>query len=129
MRHARRHTSSKEEEVNASHWPQNIARAYRAGVRIALGTDSAVYPHGQNRRQFPLMVEWLGMKPMEAIKSATSVAANLIGWEDRVGSLAPGRYADIVAVKGDPLRDLHLLESVPFVMKGGAILKDTRSAR
>jgi len=107
-------------------WPANIARAYRAGVRIAFGTDSAVYPHGDNGKQFPLMAEWLGMTPMEAIKSATTVAAGLLGWEDRVGSLAPGRYADIVAVRGDPLADLHLLEAVPFVMKGGVVVKDER---
>ena len=116
----------KEEDVNRSGWPKNIARAYRAGVRIAFGTDAAVYPHGENGRQFPLMVEWLGMKPMEAIRSATSVAATLMGWEDRVGSLAPGRYADLVAVPGDPLRDLHVLESVDFVMKGGEVVKDAR---
>ncbi len=107
-------------------WPANIARAYRAGVRIAYGTDSAVYPHGDNGKQFPLMAEWLGMTPMEAIKSATSVAAGLLGWQDRVGSLAPGHYADLVAVRGDPLSDLHLLENVPFVMKGGVVVKDER---
>ena len=95
-------------------------------MKIAFGTDAAVYPHGDNGRQFPLMAEWLGMTPMEAIRSATSVAAALMGWSDRVGSLAPGRYADLVAVPGDPLRDLHLLESIPFVMKGGRVVKDTR---
>ncbi len=116
----------KEEEVHKV-WPETIKRAYKAGVKIAFGTDAAVYPHGDNGRQFPLMVEWLGMKPMEAIKAATSVSATLLGWEDRVGSLAPGRYADLVAVTGDPLQDIHLLESVPFVMKGGEIVKDTRA--
>jgi imidazolonepropionase-like amidohydrolase len=108
-------------------WPASIRKAYQAGVKIAYGTDSAVYPHGDNGKQFILMQEWLGMAPMEAIKSATSVAATLMGWEDRVGSLAPGRYADLVAVPGDPLKDLRILESVPFVMKGGQVIKDTRS--
>jgi imidazolonepropionase-like amidohydrolase len=107
-------------------WPASIRRAREAGVKIAFGTDSAVYPHGENGRQFALMQDWLGMTPMEAIRSATSVAATLMGWEDRVGALAPGHFADLVAVPGDPLKDLHLLESVPFVMKGGAVVKDAR---
>lgn len=115
----------KEEEVHKV-WPATIRRARKAGVRIAFGTDAAVYPHGDNGRQFPLMQEWLGMTPMEAIRSATGVAAALLGWEDRVGSIAPGRYADIVAVPGDPLKNLHLLEAVPFVMKGGRIVRDER---
>ncbi len=115
----------KEEEVHRI-WPASIKKAYQAGVKITFGTDAAVYPHGQNARQFTLMVEWLGMKPMETIKAATSVAATLLGWQDRVGTLAPGRYADLVAVAGDPLRDLHLLESVLFVMKGGEVVKDVR---
>jgi imidazolonepropionase-like amidohydrolase len=110
-------------------WPKSIAKAYRAGVKIAYGTDSAVYPHGDNARQFPLMVEWLGMSPMEAIQSATSVAASLMGWEDRVGRLAPGCFADLVAVRGDPLHDLKLLESIPFVMKGGVVVFDSRPER
>jgi imidazolonepropionase-like amidohydrolase len=109
-------------------WPASIRKAYQAGVRIAYGTDSAVYPHGDNGKQFVLMQEWLGMTPMEAIRSATSVAATLMGWEDRVGSLAPGRYADLVAVAGDPLKDLRLMESIPFVMKGGRVVKDARRA-
>ncbi len=115
----------KEEEVHKV-WPETIRKARRAGVKITYGTDSAVYPHGENGRQFALMSEWLGMSPMEAIRSATSVAAALLGWEDRVGRLAPGRYADLVAVAGDPIQDLHRLESVPFVMKGGDVVKDTR---
>lgn len=115
----------KEEEAHKV-WPASIRRAREAGVRIAFGTDSAVYPHGENGRQFPLMQEWLGMSPMEAIRSATSVAASLLGWEDRVGALAPGRFGDLVAVRGDPLANLHLLEAVPFVMKGGVVVKDGR---
>ena len=93
-----------------------------AGVRIAYGTDSGVYPHGWNARQLPYMVRH-GMTPMAALRSATVVAAELLGWEDRVGSLAPGRYADLIAVPGDPLDDLGLLAEVPFVMQGGRVLK------
>ncbi len=116
----------RKQEESERIWPANIRRAQRAGVRIAYGTDAAVCPHGDNGKQFPLMQEWLGMTPMQAIKSATSVAASLMGWEDRVGSLASGRFADLVAVPGDPLKDLRLLESVPFVMKGGRVVKDSR---
>ena len=99
-----------------------FARAVAAGVRIAYGTDSGVYPHGWNARQLPYMVRH-GMAPMAALRSATVVAAELLGWEDRVGSLAPGRYADLIAVPGDPLDDLGLLAEVPFVMRGGRVLK------
>jgi imidazolonepropionase-like amidohydrolase len=91
-------------------------------VRIAYGTDSGVYPHGWNARQLPYMVRH-GMTPMAAIRSATVVAAELLGWQDRVGALAPGRYADVIAVPGDPLDDLGLLADVPFVMQGGRVLK------
>jgi imidazolonepropionase-like amidohydrolase len=99
-----------------------FARAVRAGVRIAYGTDGGVYPHGWNARQLPYMVRH-GMTPMAALRSATVVAAELLGWEDRVGSLAPGRFADVIAVPGDPLDDLGLLAEVPFVMQGGRVLK------
>jgi imidazolonepropionase-like amidohydrolase len=99
-----------------------FARAVRAGVRIAYGTDSGVYPHGWNARQLPHMVRH-GMTPMAALRSATVVAAELLGWEDRVGSLAPGRFADVIAVAGDPLDDLGLLAEVPFVMQGGRVLR------
>jgi imidazolonepropionase-like amidohydrolase len=91
-------------------------------VRIAYGTDSGVYPHGWNARQLPYMVRH-GMTPMAALRSATVVAAELLGWQDRVGSLAPGRYADLIAVPGDPLDDLGVLADVPFVMQGGRVLK------
>jgi imidazolonepropionase-like amidohydrolase len=99
-----------------------FALAVKAGVRIAYGTDSGVYPHGWNARQLPYMVRH-GMTPMAAIRSATVVAAELLGWQDRVGSLATGRYADAIAVPGDPLEDLGLLADVPFVLKGGRVLK------
>ena len=99
-----------------------FTRAVKAGVRIAYGTDSGVYPHGWNARQLPYMVRH-GMTPMGAIRSATVVAAELLGWQDRVGALAPGRYADVIAVPGDPLDDLGMLADVPFVMQGGRVLK------
>ena len=99
-----------------------FALAVKAGVKLAYGTDSGVYPHGWNARQLPYMVRH-GMTPMAAIRSATVVAAELLGWQDRVGSLAPGRYADAVAVPGDPLQDLGLLADVPFVLQGGRVLK------
>jgi len=96
--------------------------AVKAGVKIAYGTDSGVYPHGWNARQLPYMVRH-GMTPIAALRSATVVAAELLGWRDRVGALAPGRYADAIAVPGDPLQDLALLTDVPFVMLGGRVLK------
>jgi imidazolonepropionase-like amidohydrolase len=99
-----------------------FALAVKAGVKIAYGTDSGVYPHGWNARQLPYMVRH-GMTPMAALRSATVVAAELLGWQDRVGALAPGRYADAVAVPGDPLEDLGRLAEVPFVLQGGRVLK------
>jgi imidazolonepropionase-like amidohydrolase len=80
-----------------------------------------VYPHGRNARQFAHMVRW-GMTPMEAIQAATVRAADLLAWSDRVGEVAPGRYADLIAVDGDPLQDVTLLERVSFVMKGGLVV-------
>jgi imidazolonepropionase-like amidohydrolase len=97
-------------------------KAVAAGVKIAYGTDSGVYPHGLNARQLPYMVRY-GMTPMQAIQSATLSAAQLMRWEDRVGSLAPGKYADMVAVEGDALADLKRFEQVGFVMKGGVVYK------
>lgn len=92
-------------------------------VPIALGTDSGVIPHGTNPREFALMVEWGGMSPMQAIVAGTMNGAKLLGWEDRIGSLAGGKYADIVAVPGDPLKDIKRLQDVLFVMKSGVIYK------
>ena len=102
---------------------QNIARAFKAGVKVAFGTDAAVYPHGLNAREFAVMVK-LGMTPMQSIQAATINAADLLGWSDRVGSLEPGHFADIVAVDGDPLQDVTTLEHVKFVMKGGTVYKN-----
>ena len=101
---------------------QNFTRAHAAGVPIVFGTDASVYPHGLNARQFAIMVE-RGMTPMQAIQSATSVAARYMGWGDRVGQLSPGRYGDLIAVRGDPLKDINELKVVPVVIKGGLAFK------
>jgi imidazolonepropionase-like amidohydrolase len=99
-----------------------FGRAYRGGVKIAFGTDAGVCPHGQNAKEFEYMVE-AGMKPVEAILSATRAAADLIGQAANIGSVQRGRYADLVAVKGDPLTDIKLLQKIDFVMKSGQIYK------
>jgi imidazolonepropionase-like amidohydrolase len=101
---------------------EGFAKAVEAGVRIAFGTDSGAYPHGMNARQFAYMVKF-GMTPMEAVRSATVVAAELMGRRDRVGSLEPGLLADVVAVEGDVLDQVDLLTDVSFVMKGGRVVK------
>ncbi len=101
---------------------QGFRKAVAAGVHIAFGTDAGVYPHGDNARQLPYMVRY-GMTPMQAIQSATIAAAQNIGWEDRVGSIASGKYADLIAVEGDALADLAGFMKVAFVMKGGAVMK------
>jgi imidazolonepropionase-like amidohydrolase len=118
-------------------WPEDILRknaettevqragfrkAVAAGVRIAYGTDSGIYPHGLNAMQLPYMVKY-GMSPMQALRSATISAAELMRWQDSVGSLAPGKYADIIAVEGDALADLSSFMKVAFVMKGGRVYK------
>ena len=102
---------------------ENFQRAVKAGVKIAFGTDAAVYPHGWNAKQFSKMVEW-GLTPMQAIQSATINSADLLAWQDRVGSIETGRFADIIAVNGDPLQDIKVLEKVDFVMKGGTVFKN-----
>ncbi len=101
---------------------KNLGDAYRAGVRIAFGTDQGVAPHGTNAREFALMVK-SGMTPMDAIRAATASAADLIGDTADIGSVQPGRYADIVAVSGDPLKDITGLERMQFVMKCGVVYK------
>jgi imidazolonepropionase-like amidohydrolase len=100
----------------------NFAKAVKAGVKVAFGTDAGVYPHGENARQFAYMVKY-GLTPAQAIRSATSEAAELIGRSKDVGRVAPGCYADIIAVSGDPLENIRLLEDVGFVMKGGKVVK------
>ena len=101
---------------------ENFRKAWKAGVKMAFGTDAGVYPHGDNARQFAKMVEW-GMTPMEAIRAATGSAAELLGWGDRIGTLQKGRFADLIAVNGDPLADITILQKVQFVMKGGVVYK------
>jgi imidazolonepropionase-like amidohydrolase len=105
---------------------ESFARAVKAGVRMAFGTDAGVYPHGNNARQFAVMVRY-GMTPREAIRSATLDAAELLGWKDKVGSVEPGKLADLIAVRGDPLADVRALEDVGFVMKGGVVVKNALS--
>jgi imidazolonepropionase-like amidohydrolase len=100
-----------------------IKTAYRNHVKIAFGTDSGVIPHGTNAHEFKLMVEWGGLSPMESIMAGTINAATLLGWEKKVGSLEVGKFADIVAVSGDPLADIHRMEMVNFVMKNGVIYR------
>jgi imidazolonepropionase-like amidohydrolase len=104
---------------------ESFAQAVRAGVNIAYGTDAGVYPHGDNAKQFAHMVRW-GMTPIQAIQSATVRAAELLKQESNLGSVTPGKYADIVAVKGDPLKEVTELEKVSFVMKGGVVYKNAR---
>lgn len=111
---------AKERQVGAAQ-RENFRAAHRAGCRITFGTDAGVYPHGLNARQFARMVEF-GMTSMQAIQAATTVAADLLNWSDRVGRLAPGYYADIIAVSGDPIADVRALETMQFVMKGGAVV-------
>jgi imidazolonepropionase-like amidohydrolase len=100
----------------------NFRKAFQGGAKMAFGTDAGVYPHGDNARQFAYMVKY-GMTPMQAIQAATINGADLLGWGDRVGSLSAGKYADIIAVKGDPTADPTELTRVRFVMKGGAVVK------
>jgi len=95
-------------------------------VRIALGTDAGVIPHGTNAREFYLLVDWGGLTPMESIIAGTMSGAKLLGWDKNLGSLTPGKWADIVAVSGDPLKDIHAMEKVVFVMKNGVVYKETR---
>jgi len=124
-------------------WPEEVLRkntettetqrvafrkAVAMGVKIAYGTDSGVYPHGLNAAQLPYMVRY-GMTPMQAIQSATIRAAELMKWENKVGSLVPGKFADIIAVEGDAMADLHRMMKVGFVMKGGSVVKGGASGR
>jgi imidazolonepropionase-like amidohydrolase len=107
---------------------ENFRHAFQSGAKIAFGTDAGVYPHGDNAKQFAKMVEW-GMKPIDAIQAATINAADLIGWADKIGVLENGHYADLIAVNGDPTANVPVLESVRFVMKGGAIVRNDFAAK
>jgi imidazolonepropionase-like amidohydrolase len=102
---------------------KNVAHAFASGVKVAFGTDAAVYPHGMNAHEFAVMVK-LGLTPLQAIQAATINAADLLGWPGKVGTLEPGAWADIVAVDGDPVKDVTTLERVKFVMKGGEVVKN-----
>jgi imidazolonepropionase-like amidohydrolase len=101
---------------------ENFRHAFQSGAKMAYGTDAGVYPHGDNAKQFSKMVEW-GMKPIDAIQASTLNAADLLGWSAKVGVLEAGHYADLIAVNGDPLTDVKILENVQFVMKGGTVYK------
>jgi imidazolonepropionase-like amidohydrolase len=102
----------------------NIRHAIESGVKIALGTDAAVYPHGLNAHEVDVYVNQFGMSPLQGIQTGTINAADLMGWTDRVGTLEPGKWADIIAVDGDPLKDVKVLQHVNFVMKSGTVYKD-----
>jgi imidazolonepropionase-like amidohydrolase len=103
-----------------------VKRAIAKGLRIGLGTDSAVSPHGRNAEEFHLMVD-AGMKPIDALRAGTSVDAELLGLADKLGTLEPGKLADVVAVPGDPTQDIRQTEKVFFVMKEGVIYRNDRA--
>jgi imidazolonepropionase-like amidohydrolase len=104
----------------------NIKHAMQAGVKIALGTDAAVYPHGLNAHELDVYVNQLGMAPLAALQTATINAADLMGWTAKTGTLEPGKWADIIAVDKNPLDDVRVLQDVKFVMKGGVVYKDEK---
>jgi imidazolonepropionase-like amidohydrolase len=101
---------------------ENFRAALRAGVKMIFGTDAGVYPHGDNAKQFAVMVTW-GMTPLQAIRAATVTAAEALGRPHDVGAIEVGRYGDLVGVAGDPLKDVSVLQSVAFVMKGGEVIR------
>src|SRR5215469_6705850 len=105
---------------------QTFQKALGMGIKIGLGTDAAVYPHGRNPEEFHQMVD-LGMKPMDALKAGTSADAELLGLADKIGTLEPGKLADVVAVPGNPLENIRQTEHVFFVMKEGVIYKNEKS--
>jgi imidazolonepropionase-like amidohydrolase len=107
---------------------ENFRKAFQAGCKMGFATDAGVYPHGDNAKQFAKMVEW-GMQPIDAIRAATINSADAMGWPAKVGSLEPGFYADLIAVSGDPLADVRVLESVKFVMKGGVVARNDFAAK
>jgi len=102
----------------------NIHHAIQSGVKIALGTDAAVYPHGLNAHEVDVYVNQFGMSPLAAIQTGTINAADLMSWTDRTGTIEPGKWADIIAIDGDPLKDVKILQHVNFVMKSGIVYKD-----
>jgi imidazolonepropionase-like amidohydrolase len=102
----------------------NHKRAIAAGVKVALGTDAAVYPHGLNAHEIDVYVNQYSMSPLAGIQTGTINAADLMGWTDRIGTIEPGKWADIIAIDGDPLKDVKILQHVPFVMKSGVVYKN-----
>jgi imidazolonepropionase-like amidohydrolase len=117
-----------EKALAAAQGMRNSVRlAQRVGVPIALGTDAGVIPHGTNGHEFTLLVEWGGLTPMQAIVAGTMGSAKLLGWEKHAGSLAPGKWADVVAVPGDPTRDIRAMERTVFVMKNGVVYREPGS--
>jgi imidazolonepropionase-like amidohydrolase len=94
-------------------------------VKVALGTDAAVYPHGLNAHEIDVYVNQYGMSPLAGIQTGTINAADLMGWTDRVGTIEPGKWADLIAIDGDPLKDVKILQHVNFVMKSGVVYKNT----
>jgi imidazolonepropionase-like amidohydrolase len=107
---------------------KNIKRAMESGVKIALGTDAAVYPHGLNAHELDVYVNQMGMSPLAALQSATVNAADLMGWTAKTGSLEPGKWADMIGVEKNPLDDVRVLQDVKFVMKGGVVYRGEVSA-
>ena len=103
---------------------QNAIKAIKAGVKVALGTDAAVYPHGLNAHEIDVYVNQFGMSPLQGIQTGTINAADLMGWTDRIGTIEPGKWADIIAIDGDPLKDVKILQHVNFVMKSGIVYKN-----
>ena len=101
---------------------ENFSKAVKAGVNMVMGTDAGVYPHGDNLKQLSRMVQF-GMTPAQALQAASINAAKLLNKESDIGSIKVGAYADIIAVRGNPLDDVSLLEKVVFVMKGGDVIK------
>jgi imidazolonepropionase-like amidohydrolase len=104
----------------------NIRHAMQEGVKIAMGTDAAVYPHGLNAHELDVYVNQLGMKPLAALQTATINAADLMGWSAKTGALEPGKWADIIAVPTNPLEDVRVLQNIPFVMKAGVVYKNEK---
>jgi imidazolonepropionase-like amidohydrolase len=102
---------------------KNIAHAFASGVKVGFGTDAAVYPHGLNAHEFAVMVK-LGLTPLQSIQAATLNDADLLGWSDKIGTIEPGKWADIIAVDGDPVQDVTTLQNVKFVMKSGEVVKN-----
>ena len=120
-----------DEVMRKTRWTNEVSRAMfgkavAAGAKIANGSDTGIAPFGTEAKNLTCYVRF-GMSPIQAIQAATVVAAEMIGWEDRVGQLSAGRFADMIAVPADPIEDITVLESVPFVMKGGEVVKDTRA--